>query len=62
MDRDGTEILEGDMISFGDGWPIEIVDVVGRVGYYEDGSLVDLTPDRTQLAKVVGRSGAVFDW
>ena len=38
-DKHGNEIFEGDMVSYMDGWPVHIVDVIGRVGYFEDGKL-----------------------
>jgi hypothetical protein len=39
-DRHGNEIFEGDMASYMGTWPVQIVDVNGRVGYFEDGKLV----------------------
>jgi hypothetical protein len=36
-DKHGNEIFEGDMVSYLDGWPVQIVEMIDRVGYFEDG-------------------------
>src|SRR5215471_20208139 len=61
-DKHGNEIFEGDVVSYMDGWPVQIVDVIGRVGYFEDGKLVDVTPEWSAYVEIVGRDGALFDW
>lgn len=61
-DRNGAEIFEGDMVSYNDEWPIEIVDNLGRVGYHENGAFVEVTPEWSAFAEVVGRNGTVFSW
>jgi hypothetical protein len=61
-DRHGNEIFEGDLVSYMDTWPVQIVDVNGRVGYFEDGKLVDVTPESSAYAEIVGRDGALFNW
>ncbi len=61
-DKHGNEIFEGDMVSYMDGWPVQIVDVIGRGGYFEDGKLVDVTPEWSAYVEIVGRDGALFDW
>jgi hypothetical protein len=65
-DKNGTEIFEGDMASYIDGWPVQIVDNVGRVGYYEGPYLsrnfIEVTPEWSALAEVVGRDGVLFSW
>jgi hypothetical protein len=33
-----------------------------RVGYFEDGKFVDVTPEWSAYAEIVGRNGALFDW
>ncbi len=33
------------MVSYMDGWPVQVVDMTGRVGYFEDGKFVDVTPE-----------------
>lgn len=65
-DKNGTEIFEGDMVSHIDGWPVEIVDNIGRVGYYEghywDRIFIEVTPEWSAFAEVVGRDGVLFNW
>jgi hypothetical protein len=62
-DKHGNEIFEGDMvISYMDGSPVLIVDVNGRVGYFEDGKLVDVTPEWSAYVEIVGRDGVVSNW
>jgi hypothetical protein len=61
-DRHGNEIFEGDMVSYMDTWPVQIVDVNGRVGYFEDGKLVDVTSEWSAYAEIVGRNGALCNW
>ena len=61
-DKHGNEIFEGDMVSYMEGWPVQIVDEKGRVGYFEDGKLVDVTPEWSAYVEIVGRDGAVSNW
>jgi hypothetical protein len=61
-DKNGTEIFEGDMVSYMDGWPVQIVDKVGRVGFCEGKAFVEVTPAWSAYVEVVGRDGVLFDW
>ena len=61
-DKHGNEIFEGDMVSYLDGLPIQIVEMIERVGYFEDGEFVDVTPEWSAYAEIVGRNGTLFDW
>jgi hypothetical protein len=61
-DKHGNEIFEGDMVSYLDGSPIQIVEMIERVGYFEDGEFVDVTPEWSAYAEIVGRNGTLFNW
>jgi hypothetical protein len=63
-DKHGNEIFEGDMVSYMDGWPVQIVDMymTERVGYFEDGKFIDVTPEWSAHAEIVGRDSALFNW
>jgi hypothetical protein len=63
-DKHGNEIFEGDMVSYMEGWPVQIVEMymTDRVGYFEDGKFVDVTPEWSAFAEIVGRDGALFNW
>jgi hypothetical protein len=61
-DKDGIEIFKGDMVSYLAGWPIKIVDIFGRVGFYEDGAFVEVTPEWSAFCKIVGRDGVLLNW
>jgi hypothetical protein len=61
-DRNGTEIFEGDMVSYLEGWPIQIIDNIGRVGFYKGSVFIELTPEWSAFSKVVGRDGVLLDW
>jgi hypothetical protein len=60
--KNGTEIFEGDMVSYLDGSPIQIIDNIGRVGYYDDNAFIELTSEWTTFCKIVGRDGVLLDW
>ena len=61
-DKHGNEIFEGDMVRYLDGSPIQIVEMIERVGYVEGGKFVDVTPEWSAHAEIVGRDGALFNW
>lgn len=62
LDKNGTEIFEGHMVSYMDEWPVEIIDKIGRVGYHENGAFVEVAPEWSAYAEVVGEDGALFNW
>jgi hypothetical protein len=67
-DKHANEIFEGDMVSYMDGWPVQIVHMTDRVayfdrvGYFEDGEFVDVKPEWSAHAEIVGRDGVLFNW
>jgi hypothetical protein len=62
MTSTATKIFAGDMVSYLGGWPVQIVEMIDRVGYFEDGKFVDVTPEWSAYAEIVGGDGALFDW
>jgi hypothetical protein len=63
-DRHGNEIFVDDMVSlYRDACPVQIVVREGRVGYFDEGGmLVDVTPEWSVIAEIVGRDGVVVNW
>lgn len=61
-DKNGTQIFEGDMVTYIDGWPIQVIDNVGRVGFDDAGTFVRLSQEFCDFCEVVGRDGVVFNW
>jgi len=44
------------------GGTVQVVEMTDRVGYFEDGKFVDVTPEWSAYAEIVGRDGALFNW